>query len=303
MRPKLVIVGSSNTDMVVCADRLPVSGETVLGEKFIMTAGGKGANQAVAAARLGADVTFVARLGRDMFGDKALAGFEAEGIHTDYIVRDADEVSGVALIVVDRRAENIIAVAPGANGRLSPADVRAAEAAIQNADCLLLQLEIPLATVHVAIELAHRYNVQVLLNPAPATVLPADVLRLVDVLTPNESEAAHLAGCSEYIATEVLPRLQARGPSSVIVTLGSRGCDVLTDEQGQHVPSFPVEAVDTTGAGDCFNGALAVALARGLKLAEAARYANAAAALAVTRFGAQASMPTDEAVQQFMRLA
>jgi ribokinase len=300
MRPKIVIVGSSNTDMVVRAERLPVHGETVLGEKFIMTAGGKGANQAVAAARLGADVTFVARLGRDMFGDKALAGFEAEGIHTDYIVRDNEEMSGVALIVVDRKAENIITVAPGSNGRLAPLDVAAAEPAIIDADCVLLQLEIPLEAVRAAIELAQRHNVKVMLNPAPAQALPADLLRLIDVLTPNESEVANLAGCSAYTAAEVLPRLQALGPSRVVVTLGSRGCDVLIDGEPQHVPSFPVEAVDTTGAGDCFNGALAVALARGLKMVEAVQYASAAAALAVTRFGAQASMPTDEDVQKFL---
>jgi ribokinase len=301
MRPKLVIVGSSNTDMVVRAEHLPLPGETVLGEKFIMTAGGKGANQAVAAARLGADVTFVARLGRDMFGDKALAGFEAEGVHTAYIVRDDEEVSGVALIVVDRKAENIITVAPGSNGRLSPPDVTAAEAAIEAADCVLLQLEIPLEAVRAAIELAQRHNVKVMLNPAPATALPADVLRFVDVLTPNECEAANLAGCAEYTAAEVLPRLYALGPSRVVVTLGSRGCDVWVDDQVRHVPSFPVEAIDTTGAGDCFNGALAVALARGLKMIEAVQYASAAAALAVTRFGAQASMPTDDEVAQFLR--
>jgi ribokinase len=301
VRPKIVVVGSSNTDMVVRADHLPVHGETVLGEKFIMTAGGKGANQAVVAARLGADVTFVARLGRDMFGDKASIGFRAEGIHTDYIVRDDEELSGVALIVVDHQAENIITVAPGSNGRLSPADVFAAEAAIQQADGVLLQLEIPLEAVRAAIELAQRHHVKVLLNPAPARTLPIDLLHLIDVLTPNESEAANLAGCSTYSAAEVLLRLQASGPSHVVVTLGSHGCDVMVDGRVQHIPSFPVEAVDTTGAGDCFNGALAVALARGLKLIEAIQYASAAAALAVTRFGAQASMPTDEEVQRFLQ--
>jgi len=229
MRPKIVIVGSSNTDMVVRAEHLPVQGETVLGEKFIMTAGGKGANQAVAAARLGADVTFVARLGRDMFGDNALAGFQAEGIHTDYIVCDDEEMSGVALIVVDHNGENIITVAPGSNGRLSPADVFAAEAAIQTADCVLLQLEIPLEAVRAAIELAQRHNVKVMLNPAPAQSLPTDLLHLIDVLTPNESEAANLAGCATYTAAEILPRLHAVGTGHIIVTRGSHGCDVLED--------------------------------------------------------------------------
>ena len=300
-RPKIVIVGSSNTDMVVRTEHLPLRGETVLGEKFIMTAGGKGANQAVAAARLGAEVTFVARLGRDMFSDTALAGLQAEGINTAYIVRDDEEVSGVALIVVDKNAENIIAVAPGANGRLSPADVVAAEPAIEAADCVLLQLEIPLEAVRAAIELAQRHKVRVILNPAPAKELSDDLLRRVDVLTPNENEAAKLAGVDLDPARDALTVLAARGLSSIIMTCGARGCAVLVDTERDHVPGFHVEAVDTTGAGDGFNGALAVALARGLKMIDAVRYANAAAALAVTRFGAQTSMPTDEEVQQFLQ--
>jgi ribokinase len=297
-RPKIVVVGSANTDMVVRSAHLPLPGETVLGEKFIMTAGGKGANQAVAAVRLGAEVALVARLGRDVFGDRALAGYQAEGINTAYIVRDAEEASGVALIVVDESAENIIAVAPGANGRLSPDDVRAAERAIAGADGVLLQLEIPLEAVQTAIELARRHHVRVILNPAPARALPDDVLRGVDVLTPNENEAAGLIGKQVDSALEALA---ARGPGSVVMTCGAAGCEVLSDGQRQHVPGFPIEAVDTTGAGDSFNGALAVALARGLKIADAARYANAAAALAVTRFGAQIAMPTDEEVQKYLQ--
>ena len=300
-RPKIVIVGSSNTDMVVRTEHLPLRGETVLGEKFIMTAGGKGANQAVAAARLGAEVTLVARLGRDVFGERSLAGYQAEGINTAYIVRDDEEVSGVALIVVDKNAENIIAVAPGANGRLSPADVAAAEPAIEAADCVVLQLEIPLEAVRAAIELAQRHEVRVILNPAPAKELSNDLLRRVDVLTPNENEAAKLAGGDLDPARDALTMVAARGLSSIIMTCGARGCEVLVDTERGHVPGFHVEAVDTTGAGDCFNGALAVALARGLKMIDAVRYANAAAALAVTRFGAQTSMPTDEEVQQFLQ--
>ena len=297
-RPKIVVVGSSNTDMVVRSEHLPVRGETVLGEKFIMTAGGKGANQAVAAARLGAEVTFVVRLGQDVFGDRALADYQAEGIKTDYIVRDDEEASGVALIVVDEAAENIIAVAPGANGRLSAEDVHAAEPAIKDADGVLLQLEIPLEAVRAAIELAQRHDVRVILNPAPARALPADVLRGVDVLTPNENEAAKLIGEQVDSALEALI---AHGVGSVVMTCGAEGCEVLSDGKRQHVSGFHVEAVDTTGAGDCFNGALAVALARGLKMADAARYANAAAALAVTRFGAQVAMPTDEEVREFLQ--
>ncbi len=299
MRPRIVVVGSSNTDMVVRAEHLPVRGETVLGQKFIMTAGGKGANQAVAAARLGAEVVFVARLGRDLFGDRALTGYQAEGIDTAYIARDDGEASGVALIVVDSAAENLIAVAPGANGRLSPEDVRAAEPAITEAQAVLLQLEIPLAAVRTAIELARQHHVRVILNPAPAQALPDDVLHGVDVLTPNENEAAKLIGGTLDAALDVFT---ARGPSGIVMTCGARGCEVRSVGKRQPVSGFQVEAVDTTGAGDCFNGALAVALARGLSLIDAARYANAAAALAVTRFGAQTSMPTDEEVQQLLRM-
>jgi ribokinase len=297
-RPKILVVGSANTDMVVRSKHLPLPGETVLGGKFIMTAGGKGANQAVAAARLGAEVTFVARLGRDVFGDRSLAGYQAEGINTAYIVRDNEEASGVALIVVDEAAENIITVAPGANGRLSAGDVYAAEPAIKEADGVLLQLEIPLGAVRVAIELARRHHVRVILNPAPARALPDDVLRNIDVLTPNENEATKLMG---EVTGSALEALIARRVGRVVMTCGAAGCEVLSDGKRQRVPGFHVEAVDTTGAGDCFNGALAVALARGLKMIDAARYANAAAALAVTRFGAQTSMPTDEEVQEFLR--
>jgi ribokinase len=296
-RPKIVVVGSANTDMVVRSAYLPARGETVLGEKFVMTAGGKGANQAVATARLGADVTFVARLGRDVFGDRALAGYQAEGINSAYIARDDEEPSGVALIVVDRAAENIIAVAPGANGRLSAEDVRAAESAIREADGVLLQLEIPLEAVRAAIDLARRHGVRVILNPAPAQPLPGDLLRGVDVLTPNENEAAKLIAGP---ADSALEAMIARGAGSVIMTCGAAGCEVISDGKRQRVPGFHVEAIDTTGAGDCFNGALAVALARGSNLIDAARYANAAAALAVTHFGAQAAMPTDEEVRKFL---
>ncbi len=300
LRPRIVVVGSSNTDMVVRVEHLPARGETVLGEKFIMTAGGKGANQAVAAARLGAEVTLVARLGRDMFGDRALAGYHAEGIQTDYIVRDDEAASGVALIVVDQAAENIIAVASGANARLSPVDVRVAERAIKEAEVVLVQLEIPLEAVRAAIDLAQHYGVRTILNPAPACPLPADVLRKVDVLTPNENEAARLIGAEHEASENVLMRLAVSGPQSIVLTRGASGCEVVAAGKRQAVPGFHVEAVDTTGAGDCFNGALAVALARGLNLMDAARYANAAAALAVTRFGAQTSLPTDEEVQKFL---
>ena len=200
--------------------------------------------------------------------------------------------------MVDSAAENIIAVAPGANGRLSPEDVRAAEPAIKEAHGVLLQLEIPLDAVRTAIELAQQHHVRVILNPAPAQALPDDLLRGVDVLTPNENEAARLMGGT---LDSALDAFTARGLNNIVMTCGARGCEILSDGKRQRVTGFHVEAVDTTGAGDCFNGALAVALARGLNMIDAARYANAAAALAVTRFGAQTSMPADEEVQQFLR--
>jgi ribokinase len=303
MKPKIVVVGSSNTDMVVQVPHLPAPGETVLGGEFIMAAGGKGANQAVAAARLGAQVTFVARLGRDMFGQVAVQGYKAEGINVDSIAWDEDAASGVALIVVDEAGENAIAVAPGANGRLSPHDVAAAEVAIAEADAVLLQLEIPLETVQAAAQLARRHGVGVLLNPAPAAPLPDDLLGLVDVLTPNESEAAGLTGLpvTDLVqARAVAQLLLDRGPAAVVITLGAQGALLATEDEVMRVPGFAVTPVDTTAAGDAFNGALAVAWAQGTDLAEAVRYANAAGALSVTRLGAQPSLPTAEEIEQFL---
>ena len=194
MKPKVVVVGSANTDMVVQVDDIPRLGETVLGGKFIKAQGGKGANQAVAAARLGAEVTFVARLGRDAFGESSASAYQVEGINTDFLIWDDDAPSGVALIMINRNGENIIAVAPGANGRLSPADVQAAESVFQSADAVLVQLEIPLDAVQTAVDLARRHHARVILNPAPAIHLPDPILRSVDFLTPNESELAVLAG-------------------------------------------------------------------------------------------------------------
>ena len=299
MRPKIVVVGSSNTDMVVRASHLPIHGETVLGEEFVMLAGGKGANQAVAAARLGAEVVFVARVGGDMFGDKSLETYRAAGINVDYIARDADAASGVALITVDQNGENIITVAPGANSNLSTADVASAGPVIKQSDCMLLQLEIPLATVRAAIELAHRHHVRVILNPAPAGPLPDDLLRLVDILTPNENEAALLATHFASQVEALLALLSPRG--SLIITRGQRGAELIQHGGNTLLPAYVVTAVDTTGAGDAFNGALATALARGTQILEAVRYANAAAALSVTRFGAQTSLPTHAEVIQLMR--
>jgi ribokinase len=306
VKPRIVVVGSSNTDIVVRVPRLPARGETVLGSQSIMAAGGKGANQAVAAARLGAQVTLVAKLGRDMFGRAALQGYEAEGINVEYIGWDDEAASGVALIMVDETGENAIAVASGANGRLAPADVAPAESAIAEADVLLLQMEIPLESVRLAAQMARRHGVGVILNPAPAGPLPDDLLSLVDILTPNETEAATLTGvplASPDQANEVAGLLLSRGPAAVVITLGAQGALVAKGDQMTQVPSFAVTPVDTTAAGDAFNGALAVAWAQGTDLTEAVRYANAAGALSVTKLGAQPSLPTAEEVQQFLSVA
>lgn len=294
MQPKITVIGSSNTDMVIQLDRIPRPGETVLGGEFTTAAGGKGANQAVAAARAGGDVTFVARLGRDVFGDQALAGFARDGIRTDFVFRDPRSPSGVALIFVAKDGENCIAVAGGANQRLSPADVQRAKAAILKAQAVVLQLETPLETIEAAARIAARAKVPVLLNPAPARPLPSRLLALVSILTPNETEAEQLTGVAvtnDASARLAAAKLLAKGVQTIIITLGSRGAFVATRDRQTLVPGFKVKAVDTTAAGDVFNGALAVALAEDQPLIEAVRFANAAAAISVTRLGAQPSAP------------
>lgn len=301
MKPKIVVVGSSNTDMIVHTHHLPEPGETVLGGSFAESQGGKGANQAVAAARLGADVTFVARVGRDAFGDASLAAFKAEGINTKYIIMDDKARSGVALIMVNQKGENVIVVVQGANAKLSPDDVLVAESAIKDANCLLVQLEIPLETVQAAIQLAAKHHVPVILNPAPATQLPPKMLEMVDYLTPNETEAAFLAGrYSAKHASDAAFILSSKFKvKNIVITLGEKGA-LIVGFRNQIVPSYPVQPIDTTGAGDAFNGGLAVALARGDKLDNAVKYANAVAALSTTCRGAQASMPTESAVEAFL---
>ena len=294
-RPRVVVVGSFNADMVVETGHLPAPGETVLGRSFLMAAGGKRANQAVAAARLGAEVTLVARVGRDPFGEQAIRGFLEEGIRVDFVAQDEGSPTGVALIMVGQGGENLIAVAPGANGRLSEADVEAAHEALRRADALLLQLEIPMGAVRHAAQRAAASEVPVILNPAPATDLDDELLGLVACLTPNEKEAERLAGMEIRDATSArraAEKLRSRGVANVLLTLGPAGCLVCTAEECRLVPACRVEAVDTTAAGDCFNGALAYALASGRELLEAVEWANAAAALSVTRRGAQPSLPT-----------
>jgi ribokinase len=297
-QPRIVVVGSANTDMVIKAPRIPRPGETVIGGEFVMAAGGKGANQAVAAARLGAQVALVARLGTDVFGDQAVAGYQREGIDTAHVVRDPDAASGVALIFVDARGENSIAVASGANARLTPADVERAGRVIAAADVLLVQLEVPLDAVARAIELAHRAEVTVILNPAPAAEIDPALLANVSIATPNEHEIQVVVGEPE--PERAVSRMLDAGTGIVLVTLGPQGVLWAEGQRRQIVPAYAVQAVDTTAAGDAFNGGLACALGRGLPTEQAVRYANAVAALSVTRMGAQPSLPREGEVRAFL---
>ena len=292
--PRIVVVGSSNTDMVVRVPTLPRPGETVLGGTFFTARGGKGANQAVAAARAGGSVAMIGCLGDDAFGDDTLAALAAEGIAVDAIRRVAGTPSGVALILVDEVGENCIAVASGANALLGPDEVALCAELLSPDGVLLVQLETPLETVVAAARAARRAGARVILNPAPARELPDELLELVSVLTPNESEAERLAGIpvkGERGLEQVASALLDRGIGAVVVTLGAAGAYVATAEQRETVPGWPVEPRDTTGAGDAFNGALAVALAEGLPVRDAVCFANAAAAISVTRDGAQPAAP------------
>lgn len=291
---RIVVVGSANTDMVVRVPTLPRPGETVIGGTFFTAGGGKGANQAVAAARAGGSVELIACLGDDALGDETLAALAADGIAVHGVRRMSGTRSGVALILVDERGENSIAVAPGANALLAPEQVASCVEHLSASDVLLTQLETPLESVLAAARAASHVGARVILNPAPARELPDELLRLVSVLTPNESEAARLSGVSideEHGLADAATALLARGVGAVVITLGAAGAYVATAELRQIIAAFRVEARDTTGAGDVFNGALAVALAEQMPLRDAVRFANAAAASSVTRDGAQPAAP------------
>lgn len=289
-------------DLVVKTDRIPVLGETILGGDFLMVPGGKGANQAVAAAKLGAHVHFVARLGDDLFGRQSLANFRKEGVDTRHITLSEGVASGVALITVDADGNNVIVVAPGANSALSVDDVERAADDIGGAGAVVVQLEVPLETVQHAAQLAHEAGVPFVLDPAPACPLPAELLGRVSVLTPNETEARILTGvavCDESSARRAAEKLLASGVKAVVVTMGAQG-SLLADAEAMVFVSAPrVKAVDATAAGDAFTGSLAVGLAQGQSLGEAATFAARAAALSVTKMGAQPSMPTRREVEAF----
>jgi ribokinase len=299
----MTVVGSLNMDLVIRSPRIPRPGETIIGGEYRNVPGGKGANQAVAAARLGARVSMVGRVGSDAFGDQLLDHLVADGIDHTFVLKDQDAATGVALIVVDDAGENSIVVASGANMRLSAPDMEAAQAVIAGADALLLQLESPIETVRRAAEVARAHGVTVILNPAPARPLPAQLLALVDVLIPNESETALLTGLpveNHAQGQAAASALRELGVGTVILTLGERGAMLAQGTEAQVFPTFDVDPVDTTAAGDAFVAGLAVALAEGKPMAEAVRWGNAAGALATTRLGAQPSLPTRAALEQML---
>ncbi|MFC1540916.1 ribokinase [Candidatus Latescibacterota bacterium] len=301
---KIVIIGSSNTDMIIKLSRIPRPGETILGGDFSIAPGGKGANQAVSAARAGGNVTFIARVGDDMFGKQAVEGFNSDNVNTGYIITDTTAPSGVALIFVDKEGENSIAVASGANANLMPSDITTAKDVIESAVIVLMQLEIPITTVKAAVDIAAESGTKVILNPAPAQPLSDEILRNVSIITPNETEAELLTGvkvADEQGAEKAADMLLAKGIETVIITLGSRGVYVASQEFRGIIPSFSVKAEDTTAAGDVFNGVLSVALAENMPLKEAVQFSNAAAALSVTKMGAQTSAPYRAGIETFLK--
>lgn len=290
---KILVIGSSNTDMTVKTEALPVPGETVLGGEFTMGAGGKGANQAVAAKRLGGDVAFVCKVGKDVFGDNAIRQYEAEGLDTSLLMR-SDKPSGVALITVDENAENCIVVASGANNDLSVEDMDNISSVIRSASILLLQLETPVPAVMRAAQIAHDAGVTVILNPAPACTLPEGLFRHISILIPNRTEASTLTGVDvtdEESLEKAVTCLKNKGVGKVVVTLGSEGSAIFDSGKVVRIPAEKVDAVDTTAAGDTFCGGICVGLSEGLDLEEAVRFATRASALTVQKMGAQASIP------------
>lgn len=301
MTAKIVVVGSFNADLTSYMQRMPRPGETVHGDSFVTGAGGKGSNQAVAAARLGADVTFIGRVGADVFAELAYELWDAEGVNRDFVGRDEEGATGVAPILVDSSGENMIVVVLGANLRVQKRDIDAARERIAQADVLVAQLEINLDMVAYALETAKALGVATILNPAPAAVLAPATIALADYLTPNETELETLNGGEAGDVAAAARGLLTRPDQTAVVTLGAQGAQIVSAGASTRIPAFEVDVVDTTGAGDAFNGGLAVALAEGRPLADAARFANAAAALCVTKPGTARSTPYRAAVDALLR--
>jgi ribokinase len=291
---KIIVIGSSNTDMVIVSDRLPKPGETILGGQFLLNPGGKGANQAVATAKLGGETHFVCKVGNDVFGEMARKQFIETGIHSEFVQTDPGNPSGVALINVDAHGENCITVASGANGSLSKADIDNASILFEKENILLIQLEIPLASVWYAIEKAANAGMKVILNPAPAAQIPDHVYPHLFAITPNETEIELLTGIAVTHlddAKKAAKKLIEKGVQHVIITLGAQGAFYQSAHEELFVPTQAVKAVDTTAAGDCFNGALAVALSQQKSWLDAINFSCRAATYSVMHAGAQASMP------------
>lgn len=301
----IVVVGSLNMDFVVRVPHLPAPGETILGDGFVMLPGGKGANQACAAGRLGGNARMIGRVGYDVFADHLKASLSAAGVNVSAVAATRSQPTGVALIWVDSGGQNSIVVAPGANGALAAGDVPAMRQVLYAAGFALFQLETPLDTVAAALALAREEGVKTILDPAPAQLLPAALLENVDILTPNESEACILLGrpvtrVTAAEAPELAAALRALGAGAVVLKLGDQGCFYSDGTLSLQVAGFAVEVCDTTAAGDTFNAAFAVALAEDKPIEDALRFANAAAALSVTRLGAQASIPARNEVDAFL---
>jgi ribokinase len=294
MEANIIIVGSMNMDMMVKTEHIPRPGETIMGTDFLMNPGGKGANQAVAVARLSGNAKFIGKIGNDLFGRQASQLFREEGIDTSGLTSDANQPSGIALITVDKDGENSIVVAPGANSSLNLADVETHIYNTSQASVMLIQLEIPINTVKHAIKVAKQSNIKVILNPAPAQHLEDELLKMVDIITPNETEAEFLTGFSVFdieSAKKAAQDISSKGIGSVIMTLGQKGALVYENEIFHHITAPVVLAVDTTAAGDVFNGALAVGITEGKTILQAVEFACRAAAISVTRLGAQSSIP------------
>ncbi len=291
---KIAIIGSSNTDLVIKTERIPEPGETILGGDFMMTPGGKGANQAVAAARLGGKVAFITMIGDDMFGKEALDHYKKESMDISCVFTDPETPSGTAIICVDAHGENCIVVAPGANNKMTRKDIDMAIDVIESSDIILMQLETPMSVIEYVADIAWEKGKKVILNPAPAAELPEDLIKKLYLITPNSTECKQITGIainSPADAAAAADALLEMGAGNVVITLGSNGAYIKNHQVEEYIPAVLVKAVDTTAAGDTFNGALCVGLSEGMTLSQAVHFATKAAAISVTRMGAQASIP------------
>lgn len=303
-KPKLTVIGSLMMDLVVRTSRIPVAGETVIGTSFGRFPGGKGANQAVAAARLGAVVTMIGKAGADDFGREMRGVLKQEQVDVGHVLEDEHNSTGVAFIMVDESGENRIVIVPGANLAYSLRDLCAVESIISSSDLIMMQMEIDMPVIEAGVALAHKHGVPIILDPAPAKELPDKVLSRIAYLTPNETETEILTGIKVtdvVTAKEGAQELLAKGVQNVVITLGEKGVLVANQRDFEYIPGYNVESLDTVAAGDAFNGALAVGIARAKSLRDATRFANAAGALAVTKSGAIPSLPTTDEVAQFLK--